>query len=102
MSAFFVRAIVMKLCRGHGAGRRAPCSAQGVEYTLPLAPIGYNPIVATQSAPQSPPRHFRFARLPEIRSMKMPSAIRATVLALAALAGVTLSSAARADEGFVQ
>src|SRR5258707_11089004 len=34
--------------------------------------------------------------------MKMPSAIRAAVLALAALAGVTLSSAAHADEGFVQ
>jgi lipid-binding SYLF domain-containing protein len=34
--------------------------------------------------------------------MKMPSAIRATVLAFAALAGVALSSAARADEGFVQ
>jgi lipid-binding SYLF domain-containing protein len=34
--------------------------------------------------------------------MKMPSAIRATVLAFAALAGVTLSSAAHADEGFVQ
>ena len=34
--------------------------------------------------------------------MKMPSAIRATVLALAALTGVTLSSAVRADEGFVQ
>ena len=34
--------------------------------------------------------------------MKMPSAIRATVLAFAALTGVVLSSAARADEGFVQ
>src|SRR5207244_12292205 len=34
--------------------------------------------------------------------MKMPSAIRATVLAFAALAGVALSSAVRADEGFVQ
>ena len=34
--------------------------------------------------------------------MKMPSAIRATVLAFAALTGVTLSSAARADDGFVQ
>ena len=34
--------------------------------------------------------------------MKMPSAIRATVLAFATLAGVALSSAARADEGFVQ
>jgi hypothetical protein len=34
--------------------------------------------------------------------MKMPSVIRATVLAFAALTGVTLSSAARADEGFVQ
>ena len=34
--------------------------------------------------------------------MKMPSAIRATMLAFAALAGVALSSAARADEGFVQ
>jgi lipid-binding SYLF domain-containing protein len=34
--------------------------------------------------------------------MKMPSAIRATVLAFAAFAGVTLSSVARADEGFVQ
>jgi lipid-binding SYLF domain-containing protein len=34
--------------------------------------------------------------------MKMPSAIRATVLAFAALTGVTLSSAAHADEGFVQ
>ncbi|WP_108522548.1 hypothetical protein [Bradyrhizobium algeriense] len=34
--------------------------------------------------------------------MKMPSAIRATLLAFAALTGVTLSSAARADEGFVQ
>ena len=34
--------------------------------------------------------------------MKMPSAIRATVLALVALTGVTLSSAAHADEGFVQ
>jgi lipid-binding SYLF domain-containing protein len=34
--------------------------------------------------------------------MKMPSAIRATVLAFAAFAGVTLSSVARADEGFVR
>ena len=34
--------------------------------------------------------------------MKMPSAIRATVLAFAALTGVALSSAAQADEGFVQ
>ena len=34
--------------------------------------------------------------------MKMPSAIRATVLAFAALTGVSLSSAAHADEGFVQ
>jgi lipid-binding SYLF domain-containing protein len=32
----------------------------------------------------------------------MPSAIRATVLAFAALTGVALSSAAHADEGFVQ
>ena len=34
--------------------------------------------------------------------MKMPSVIRATVLAFAALTGVALSSAAQADEGFVQ
>jgi lipid-binding SYLF domain-containing protein len=34
--------------------------------------------------------------------MKMPSAIRATVLAFAALTGVALSSTAHADEGFVQ
>jgi hypothetical protein len=34
--------------------------------------------------------------------MKMPSVIRATVLAFAALTGVTLSSAAHADEGFVR
>ena len=34
--------------------------------------------------------------------MKMPSVIRATVLALAAFAGVALSSTAHADEGFVQ
>ena len=34
--------------------------------------------------------------------MKMPSAIRATVLAFAALTGVAMSSAAHADEGFVQ
>ena len=34
--------------------------------------------------------------------MKMPSAIRAAVLAFAALTGVALSSAAHADEGFVQ
>jgi hypothetical protein len=34
--------------------------------------------------------------------MKIPSAIRAAVLAFAALTGVTLSSAANADEGFVQ
>jgi lipid-binding SYLF domain-containing protein len=34
--------------------------------------------------------------------MKMLSALRAAALALAAFAGVTLSSAARADEGFVQ
>jgi hypothetical protein len=33
--------------------------------------------------------------------MKMPSAIRATVLAFAAFAGVTLSSASHADEGSV-
>src|SRR5437879_1010335 len=92
----------MKLCRIHDAGRRAPCIAPTLEYTLHLAPIGYNPIVATQSVPQSPPDTFRFARSPEIRSMKMPSAIRATVLAFAALAGVALSSAAHADEGFVQ
>src|SRR5215203_856998 len=44
------------------------------------------------------PTLFRFARPPEIRSMKMPSAIRATVLAFAALTGVALSSAAHADE----
>jgi lipid-binding SYLF domain-containing protein len=34
--------------------------------------------------------------------MKMPSIIRATVLAFAGLTGVALSSAAHADEGFVQ
>ena len=34
--------------------------------------------------------------------MKMPSLIRVAVLAFAALTGVALSSAARADEGFVQ
>ena len=34
--------------------------------------------------------------------MKMPSVVRATVLAFAALTGVALSSAAHADEGFVQ
>ena len=34
--------------------------------------------------------------------MKMPSAIRATVLAFAALTGAALSSAAHADEGFVR
>ena len=34
--------------------------------------------------------------------MKMPSVIRATVLAFAALTGVTLASAAHADEGFVR
>ena len=34
--------------------------------------------------------------------MKMPSVIRASVLAFAALTGVALSSAAHADEGFVQ
>jgi lipid-binding SYLF domain-containing protein len=34
--------------------------------------------------------------------MKMPSVVRATVLAFAALTGVALSSAARADEGFVR
>jgi len=34
--------------------------------------------------------------------MKMLSAIRVTVLAFAALTGVTLSSVAHADEGFVQ
>ena len=34
--------------------------------------------------------------------MKMPSFIRVTVLAFAALTGVALSSTARADEGFVQ
>jgi len=34
--------------------------------------------------------------------MKMISAIRATVLAFAALTGVTLSSTAHADEGYVQ
>jgi len=34
--------------------------------------------------------------------MKMPSVIRVTVLAFAALTGVALSSAAHADEGFVQ
>jgi lipid-binding SYLF domain-containing protein len=34
--------------------------------------------------------------------MKMPSVIRVAVLAFAALTGVVLSSAARADEGFVQ
>jgi lipid-binding SYLF domain-containing protein len=34
--------------------------------------------------------------------MKMPSVIRVTVLAFAALTGITLSSAAHADEGFVQ
>jgi opacity protein-like surface antigen len=34
--------------------------------------------------------------------MKMPSVIRATVLAFAALTGVALSSAAQADEGFVR
>jgi hypothetical protein len=34
--------------------------------------------------------------------MKMPSIIRVSVLAFAALTGVALSSAAQADEGFVQ
>src|SRR5213592_132486 len=34
--------------------------------------------------------------------MKMPSVIRVAMLALAALTGVAASSAARADEGFVQ
>ena len=34
--------------------------------------------------------------------MKMPSVIRVAVLAFAALTGAALSSAARADEGFVQ
>ena len=34
--------------------------------------------------------------------MKMPSVIRVCVLAFAALSGLALSSAARADEGFVQ
>ena len=34
--------------------------------------------------------------------MRMPSVLRATVLAFAALTGVALSSAAHADEGFVQ
>ena len=34
--------------------------------------------------------------------MRMPSALRAIVLAFLALTGVALSSAARADEGFVQ
>jgi lipid-binding SYLF domain-containing protein len=34
--------------------------------------------------------------------MKVPSAFRAVMLALAALAGVTRSTTARADEGFVQ
>jgi hypothetical protein len=34
--------------------------------------------------------------------MKVPSAFRAVMLALAALAGVTLSTTAWADEGFVQ
>ena len=34
--------------------------------------------------------------------MKISSALRAAVLALAAFAGATLSSAAHADEGFVQ
>jgi hypothetical protein len=34
--------------------------------------------------------------------MKMPSIIRVAVLAFAALTGVALSSAAQADEGFVQ
>ena len=34
--------------------------------------------------------------------MKMPSVIRVTVLAFAALTGVALSSAAHADEGFVR
>ena len=34
--------------------------------------------------------------------MKMPSAIRVAVLAFVALTGAALSSAARADEGFVQ
>ena len=34
--------------------------------------------------------------------MKMPSLIRVAVLAFAALTGVALSSAAQADEGFVQ
>ena len=34
--------------------------------------------------------------------MKISSALRAAMLALAAIAGVTLSTTARADEGFVQ
>jgi hypothetical protein len=34
--------------------------------------------------------------------MKMPSVVRATVLAFAALTGVALASAAHADEGFVR
>jgi lipid-binding SYLF domain-containing protein len=59
--------------------------------------MGYNQRSRLKSAPQvcSP--------IPlEKTYMKMPSALRAAMLALAAFAGVTLSSAARADEGFVQ
>jgi hypothetical protein len=65
---------------------------------LPARSIRYNRPIATQSGSHIPPAKFSGEKI----SMKMPSILRAAVLAFAAFAGATLSSAARADEGFVQ
>src|SRR5919204_1519131 len=68
------------------------------QYAFPVRPMGYNRLVTTQSASQAVASYLPIPS--EKISMKMPSALRAAVLALAAFAGVTLSSAVRADEGF--
>src|SRR5665811_535238 len=62
---------------------------------MPIRPIGYNRQSATRSASR------RLLTKSQGEPMKMSSAIRVALVALTALAGAALSSAARADEGFV-
>jgi hypothetical protein len=65
---------------------------------LPARSIRYNRAIATRSGFAHPACQILRGEI----SMQMPSVLRAAVLAFAALAGATLSSAAHADEGFVQ
>ncbi len=75
------------------------------EYSLPVRAIGYNPKARLNPRQELPTGHLLTGRLPtharEILPMKMPSAFRAAMIALAAFAGASLSSVARADEGTV-